>query len=124
MLAVISPSKTQDFNPSDVTTFTQTRQMKQSQTLIDILKDKTQDEISSLMSISEKLSFQTLNICLLGYNLAIFFDYGTTMKKPLLHLPKAHGLYHPDNEKENCGVGFIAHIKGQGLTFIDNGCLH
>jgi cytoplasmic iron level regulating protein YaaA (DUF328/UPF0246 family) len=48
MLAVISPSKTQDFNPSDVTTFTQTRQMKQSQTLIDILKDKTQDEISSL----------------------------------------------------------------------------
>jgi hypothetical protein len=28
MLAVISPSKTQDFNPSDVTTFTQTRQMK------------------------------------------------------------------------------------------------
>jgi cytoplasmic iron level regulating protein YaaA (DUF328/UPF0246 family) len=56
MLAVISPSKTQDFNPSDVTTFTQTRQMKQSQTLIDILKDKSQDEISSLMSISEKLS--------------------------------------------------------------------
>jgi glutamate synthase (NADPH/NADH) large chain len=45
--------------------------------------------------------------------LAIFFDYGTTMKKPLLHLPKAHGLYHPDNEKENCGVGFIAHIKGK-----------
>jgi cytoplasmic iron level regulating protein YaaA (DUF328/UPF0246 family) len=41
--------------------------MKQSQTLIDILKDKTQDEISSLMSISEKLSalnferFQTLD---------------------------------------------------------------
>jgi hypothetical protein len=33
-------SKTQDFNPSDVTTFTQTRQMKQSQTLIDILKDQ------------------------------------------------------------------------------------
>jgi hypothetical protein len=46
MKKVISPSKTQDFNPSDVTTFTQTRQMKQSQTLIDILKDKTQDEIS------------------------------------------------------------------------------
>jgi hypothetical protein len=69
MLAVISPSKTQDFNPSDVTTFTQTRQM----------------------------------------------DYDTTMKEPLLHLPKAHGLYHPDNEKENCGVGFIAHIKGKML---------
>ncbi len=34
------------------------------------------------------------------------------MKTPLLHLPKAHGLYNPNNEKENCGVGFIAHIKG------------
>ncbi len=35
------------------------------------------------------------------------------MKNPLLHLPKTHGLYHPDNEKESCGVGFIAHIKGK-----------
>lgn len=33
--------------------------------------------------------------------------------KPLLHLPEAHGLYDPANEKENCGVGFIAHIKGE-----------
>ena len=23
------------------------------------------------------------------------------------------GLYHPDNEKDGCGVGFIAHIKGE-----------
>ncbi|WXU00198.1 MAG: Ferredoxin-dependent glutamate synthase 1 [Catillopecten margaritatus gill symbiont] len=35
------------------------------------------------------------------------------MQSPLLHLPKAHGLYNPNNEKENCGVGFIAHIKGK-----------
>ena len=35
------------------------------------------------------------------------------MKKPLLHLPKPSGLYHPNNEKENCGVGFIAQIKGK-----------
>ena len=35
------------------------------------------------------------------------------MKEQLLHLPKPNGLYHPNNEKENCGVGFIAHIKGQ-----------
>ncbi|SMN13770.1 UPF0246 protein YaaA [Bathymodiolus heckerae thiotrophic gill symbiont] len=56
MLAVISPSKTQDFNPSDIALFTQTRQMAQSQGLIDILKDKTQDEIANLMSISEKLA--------------------------------------------------------------------
>ena len=27
--------------------------------------------------------------------------------------PKAHGLYDPENETENCGVGFVAHIKGQ-----------
>src|ERR1700752_2220863 len=26
---------------------------------------------------------------------------------------EAQGLYHPSNEKDACGVGFIAHIKGQ-----------
>lgn len=56
MLVVISPSKTQDFNSSDVSLFTQTRQISQSQILIDILKTKTQDEIANLMSISEKLA--------------------------------------------------------------------
>lgn len=56
MLAVISPSKTQDFNPSDISTFTQTRQIKESGVLVDILKVKTQDDIAQLMSISEKLS--------------------------------------------------------------------
>ncbi|NYT52738.1 MAG: glutamate synthase large subunit [Candidatus Vesicomyosocius endoextente] len=35
------------------------------------------------------------------------------MRTKLLHLPKARGLYHPNNEKENCGIGFIAHIKGK-----------
>lgn len=28
-------------------------------------------------------------------------------------LPGARGLYHPDFEKDSCGVGFIAHIKGK-----------
>ena len=28
-----------------------------------------------------------------------------------LHLPRPRGLYHPNNEKENCGVGFIANLK-------------
>jgi glutamate synthase (NADPH) large chain len=32
--------------------------------------------------------------------------------QPLMHLPKAVGLYDPSQERENCGVGFIAHIKG------------
>lgn len=28
-------------------------------------------------------------------------------------LPEKRGLYDPKNEKENCGVGFVAHIKGE-----------
>jgi len=56
MLAVISPSKTQDFSSSNVDVFTKTRQIEQSQILIDLLKTKTQSEIASLMSISDKLS--------------------------------------------------------------------
>ncbi len=31
--------------------------------------------------------------------------------RKLLHIPKAKGLYNPDNEKESCGVGFIANLK-------------
>ncbi len=27
--------------------------------------------------------------------------------------PQKHGLYDPLNEKDSCGVGFVAHIKGQ-----------
>ncbi len=28
------------------------------------------------------------------------------------NLPVKHGLYDPANEKDSCGVGFIAHVKG------------
>ena len=35
----------------------------------------------------------------------------TNMKKHF-HLPPAQGLYDPELEKDACGVGFIAHIKG------------
>jgi glutamate synthase (NADPH) large chain len=28
-------------------------------------------------------------------------------------VPEAQGLYNPSNEHENCGIGFVAHIKGQ-----------
>lgn len=31
----------------------------------------------------------------------------------LFGLPAKQGLYNPDNEKDSCGVGFVAHIKGQ-----------
>lgn len=56
MLCVISPSKTQDFSPSTVKKHTLTRQMQDSEALIDVLKTKTQDDIAVLMSISEKLA--------------------------------------------------------------------
>ncbi|MCX6240000.1 MAG: hypothetical protein NTY07_21060, partial [Bacteroidia bacterium] len=42
--------------------------------------------------------------------------------------PKARGLYDPNNEHDACGIGFVAHIKGQkshdiiqrGLTVLLN----
>ncbi len=34
-------------------------------------------------------------------------------KKPLSVRPKAQGLYDPRHEHDACGVGFIAHMKGQ-----------
>ena len=36
----------------------------------------------------------------------------TLSGRPLTHLPEAQGLYDPKNEKDSCGVGFIANIKG------------
>src|SRR5690554_2338125 len=43
-------------------------------------------------------------------------------------LPPPQGLYHPENEHDACGVGFVAHIKGrkshaiieQGLKILEN----
>ena len=35
------------------------------------------------------------------------------MVDPLLTLPEKQGLYDPAQERDNCGVGLIAHIKGQ-----------
>ncbi|MEE9404400.1 MAG: glutamate synthase large subunit, partial [Algisphaera sp.] len=34
------------------------------------------------------------------------------------HLPPARGLYDPANEKDNCGIGFIAHLKGNACHSI------
>ena len=30
-----------------------------------------------------------------------------------IHRPEPQGLYHPANEHDACGVGFVAHIKGK-----------
>ncbi len=56
MLAIISPSKTQDFSECNIENFSQTRQQQSSDELVHILKNKSQTQISKLMSISEKLS--------------------------------------------------------------------
>ncbi|MEZ4343519.1 MAG: hypothetical protein R3B74_12915 [Nitrospirales bacterium] len=32
---------------------------------------------------------------------------------PIPGLPPAQGLYDPAHEKDSCGIGFVAHIKGQ-----------
>ncbi|GAA5979869.1 hypothetical protein JCM11641_007571, partial [Rhodosporidiobolus odoratus] len=41
------------------------------------------------------------------------FAAGVVMDEKLLGLPAKQGLYNPDEEKDACGVGFVAHIKGQ-----------
>ena len=56
MIIVISPSKTLDFKTSPVTTFTQPRQLQQSQELIDTVKQLKPEDLSELMKISGKLS--------------------------------------------------------------------
>ncbi len=61
MLAIISPSKTQDFSSCDIETYSQSRQLNHSQELASILKNKTQQQISKLMSLSEKLSKLNFN---------------------------------------------------------------
>jgi glutamate synthase (NADPH) large chain len=48
--------------------------------------------------------------------------------QPITLPPKNQGLYDKRNEKDGCGVGFVAHIKGkkshqivqQGLTLLTN----
>ena len=37
----------------------------------------------------------------------------TTSKVPNTRVPNARGLYDPKNEHDSCGVGFVAHIKGE-----------
>ncbi|MGQ7261148.1 peroxide stress protein YaaA [Vreelandella sp. V005] len=57
MLSVISPAKTLDFEtPSTTKQVTQPAFLEQSQTLIDILRDYSPQQISELMGISDKLA--------------------------------------------------------------------
>ncbi len=56
MIIVISPSKTLDFSAHSFRSHTQSRQLKQSQELIDTVKQLSSEELSDLMNISPKLS--------------------------------------------------------------------
>ena len=56
MLAIISPSKTQDFSTCDCEAFSQTRQIEESKELAAILRGKNEVQIAKLMSLSEKLA--------------------------------------------------------------------
>lgn len=56
MLALLSPAKTLDFEtPASIAEYTQPRLLEQSGTLIDALAKLSPQDISSLMSISDKL---------------------------------------------------------------------
>jgi hypothetical protein len=49
-------------------------------------------------------------------------------RKDTMVLPQRQGLYDPENERDACGVGFVAHIKNQkshaiieqGLKILEN----
>lgn len=56
MLIVISPAKTLDFSPTLFQTYTQPRQLKQSQNLVDTIKQLNPQKLASLLKISKKLS--------------------------------------------------------------------
>src|SRR5690606_33439127 len=70
--------------------------------------------------------------------LIMSFTASDAARHPSAHAPEAvasgstqpapQGLYHPSNEHDACGVGFVAHIKGkrshailqQGLKILEN----
>jgi glutamate synthase (NADPH/NADH) large chain len=43
---------------------------------------------------------------------SILEEFGVTSPSDIQHMQQ-HGLYDPANEHDACGVGFVAHIKGQ-----------
>ncbi len=55
MIIVLSPSKALDFSPSEISNYSQPRLLDESQRLIDTVSSFNPEEVSHLMSISEKL---------------------------------------------------------------------
>ncbi len=92
MLMLISPAKTLDIDSAPTTkTYSQPRFLKESQTLIDIAKKLSAEDISSLMKISEKLGI---------LNYERFHDW--------------HTPFTPDNAKQA-----ILTFKGDVYTGLD-----
>ncbi|WP_163832082.1 peroxide stress protein YaaA [Spartinivicinus ruber] len=72
MLAVISPAKTLDFEtPPTASEYTQPELLKQSETLVKILRQYTPDQLAKLMKLSDKLA---------GLNVARFKEWSQPFK--------------------------------------------
>ena len=56
MLLLISPAKTLDFEPTGLKKKTKPRFLAESQTLVDVLKEKSAADIKKLMSVSDKIA--------------------------------------------------------------------
>lgn len=56
MLAVLSPAKTLDTSPTHLTLVSQPAHLDQSERLVEVLRQYSQDELGELMSISDKLA--------------------------------------------------------------------
>ena len=93
MIVVISPTKTQDFSEHDLGDVSQLRQTKETFELINILKQYSQNDIKSLMKISDNLSslnydrFQGLStVVLIGTTSSLFkTNSGFSVKKQLIY---------------------------------------
>ena len=60
MLIVVSPAKSLNLDPVEQNNITKPRFMKETKTLVGVMKDKSEKELKKLMSISDKLA--TLNL--------------------------------------------------------------
>lgn len=56
MLTLLSPAKTLDFSPTTIAEHTQPRLLEYSAELIGVMKEKSVEDIQSLMGVSEKLA--------------------------------------------------------------------
>lgn len=59
MIVLLSPAKTLDFTPAETPTTTLPRLLSESQQLVEVLKEKTPQDLQDLMKVSEKIA--TLN---------------------------------------------------------------